>query len=334
MLRLAPPGYLRIAQARSFDAIYAGAEANVAITLASLGMPVDFVTRLPPNELGDACLNYLRQFGVGTSKIIRGGERLGIYFVEIGAGQRGNKVIYDRESSSFATLDKADLNWEENLSNAHWFHWTGITPSLCEGVAEACMDAVKEAKQIGLTVSCDLNYRSQLWKYCKKPEEIMTRLLQYVDVLIGNEEDAENFFGIKAPETNVEKGEVKAENYLSVAEELMDRFPNVRLVNLTLRGSISASHNTWSGVSYDGNNLYVAPTYDIVHIVDRVGAGDSFAGSLIYGLQTFKNDTRKALNFAVAASCLKHTIYGDSFIIRVEEIQRLMEGKTSGRISR
>jgi len=334
MLRLTPIGYMRIVQTRFFDALYAGAEANVAVTLASLGIPADFVTRLPRNDLGDACINYIRQFGVGTEKIIRGGERLGIYFLEMGAVQRGNKVIYDRADSSIAKVKPGMFDWEKIFSDACWFHWTGITPAISEGAAETCLEAVKKAKEMGLTVSCDLNYRSQLWKWGKTPEDVMSELVKYVDILMGNEEDAEKVFGVKAPEVDVTKGEVKAESYIPVAQQLMRRFPNIKLVNFTLRGSISASHNTWSGVSYDGKKLYIGPIYDITHIVDRVGAGDSFVGGLIYGLLTYKDDLQKALNFAVAASCLKHTVYGDSFISSIEEIERLMKGIVSGRISR
>jgi 2-dehydro-3-deoxygluconokinase len=334
MLRLMPPDQLRIVQTRSFDVIYAGAEANVAITLANLDIPTDFVTRLPRNDLGDACLNYIRQFGVGTEKIIRGEERLGVYFAETGAVQRGNKIIYDRADSAFATIEPEMFDWEKIFSDACWFHWTGITPAIGEGVAETCLEGVKKAKEMGLTVSCDLNYRSKLWKWGKTPEEVMMELVKNVDVLIGNEEDAEKTFGIKAPRVDVTKGEIEAESYMYVAQQLMKKFPNIRLVNFTLRGSISASHNTWSGISYDGKRLYIAPVYDITHIVDRIGAGDSFAGALIYGLLTHKDDLQNALNFAVAASCLKHTVYGDSFVIKLEEIEKIMKGIVSGRVSR
>lgn len=334
MLRLAPPEHLRFVQARSLNALYAGAEANVAITLASLGLPADFITRLPPNELGDACLYYLRQFGVGTKKIVRGGKRLGVYFVEMGAVQRGNKVIYDRDDSAFATIKPGIIDWEENFLDACWFHWTGITPALNKGTAEACFEASKKAKEMGLNVSCDLNYRSRLWKWGKNPAEIMSRLMQHVDILIANEEDAEKTFGIKAPEVDVAKGVIKARSYIYVAKRLMKKFPNIKLVNFTLRGSISASHNTWSGATYDGSRLYTSPYYDITHIVDRIGAGDSFAGGLIYGLQKYPDDLQTTLNFAVAASCLKHTVYGDSFVISLEEVEKLMRGEESGRISR
>jgi len=334
MLRLAPPGFLRITQARSFDAIYAGAEANVAIALANLGVPADFVTRLPANDLGDACINYLRQFGVGVDKIIRGGDRLGIYFVEIGAAQRPNKVIYDRANSSIATVTPGMFDWDKIFADAVWFHWTGITPALSQGAAETCLEAVKAAKKKGITVSCDLNYRAKLWKWGKTASEVMSELVKYVDILIGNEEDVEQVFGIKAPGVDVVKGEVRAEPYEYVGKEIMKKFPNVKLFGVSLRGSISASHNTWSGALYDGSTLYVGPTYDIIPIVDRVGGGDAFNAGLIYGLLKFKDDKQKALNFAVALSCLKHSIYGDSCLVRLDEVETLMKGITTGRIVR
>ncbi|MEM3464647.1 MAG: sugar kinase [Candidatus Bathyarchaeia archaeon] len=334
MLRLAPPGFLRIAQTRSFDAIYAGAEANVAITLANLGQPADFVTRLPPNDLGDACINYLRQFGVGTEKIVRGGERLGIYFLEIGAAQRANRVIYDRANSSFATASPKDFDWDKIFADACWFHWTGITPAVSENAANTCLEAVKKAKSMNLTVSCDLNYRAALWKWGKTAKEVMSQLAEFVDVMVANEEDAEKVFGIKPPEVDVVKGVVKAESYEYVAKKIMEMFPNIKTVAFTLRGSISATHNTWSGALYDGDKFYTAPTYDIDFIVDRVGAGDAFSGGLIYGLLNFGNDKQKALNFAVAVSCLKHSVYGDSCIVKLSEVENIMKGITSGRIVR
>ena len=334
MLRLAPPGFLRITQTRSFDAIYAGAEANVAITLANLGQPADFVTRLPPNDLGDACINYLRQFGVGTEKIVRGGERLGIYFLEIGAAQRANRVIYDRANSSFATASPKDFDWDKIFADACWFHWTGITPAVSENAANICLEAVKKAKSMNLTVSCDLNYRAALWKWGKTAKEVMSQLVEFVDVMVANEEDAEKVFGIKPPEVDVVKGVVKAESYEYVAKKIMEIFPSIKIVAFTLRGSISATHNTWSGALYDGDKFYVAPTYDIDFIVDRVGAGDAFSGGLIYGLLNFGNDKQKALNFAVAVSCLKHSVYGDSCIVKLSEVENIMKGITSGRIVR
>lgn len=334
MLRLSPPNFLRFVQARSFDAIYGGGEANVAIALANFGVPVDYVTRLPSNEVGDACLNYVRQFGVGMDKIVRGGERLGIYFLEVGAAQRGSKVIYDRANSAIATIKPGMVDWEKVFSDACWFHWTGITPAISQGAAEVCLEAAKKAKEMKLTVSCDLNYRSKLWKWGKTSTEVMTELVKHADIAIGNEEDADRVFGIKAPGVDVEKGEVEALRYLYVAKQLMEKFPNLRKVAITLRGSISATHNTWSGVLYDGKKFFTTETYDITDIVDRVGGGDSFAAGLIYGLLRFPDNLQRMLDFAVAASCLKHTVIGDSNIVSVDEVEKIMSGIVSGRVSR
>ncbi len=334
MLRLSTPGFMRFLQSRSFDAMYAGAGGNVAVAIANLGLPVDFVTRLPDNDLGDACISHLRQFGVGVDKIIRGGDRIGIYFAEIGAVHRPNKVIYDRGNSAFATIEPGMIDWDKVFSDARWFHWTGITPAVSRGAAETCFEAVKKAKEMGVTVSCDLNYRSKLWKWGRTPGDVMSELMKYVDISICNEEDVEKVFGIKAPGTDVTKGKVEAESYRFVAEKLMERFPNLRLEAITLRGSISASHNTWTGVLYDGKKLYKTATYDITHIVDRIGAGDCFSGGMIHSLLTHEGDYQRALDFAVAASCLKHTIPGDFAVIRMDEIERLMRGVVSGRIVR
>jgi len=334
MMRLSPPGHQRFTQARSFDITYGGGEANVAVSLALFGVPVEYVTRLPANDIGDACLNYIRQFGVGTSNVIRGGDRLGLYFAENGAVQRGGKVIYDRADSSLATIEHGMINWGKVLADARWFHCTGITPAISRGAAEACLEAVKAAEEAGLTVSVDLNYRAKLWKWGKSAREVMEDLVKYADVIIGNEEDAEKVFGIKPPGADVMAGKVEADKYLFVAERLREMFPNVTHTAITLRGSISASHNTWSGVLHDGNKMYSAPTYQITHIVDRVGAGDAFAAGLIYGLLTFGEDLQKALDFAVAASCLKHTIPGDMNFVTVEEVLAIAGGKTSGRVSR
>lgn len=334
MMRLSPPGFQRYVQARSFNVVYGGAEANVAVSLANFGVPVDYVTRLPENDLGDACLNYLRQFGVNADKIIRGGDRLGIYFNEMGAVQRGNKVIYDRANSAIAAIEPGMIDWTKVFSDAEWFHWTGITPALSQGAADVCLEAVKKAKEMGVKVSCDLNFRSKLWNYGKTAGEIMSGLVKHVDILIGNEEDADKVFGIKARGVDVTAGKVEAEKYRFVAEQLMKRFPNLEKVATTLRGSISASHNTWTGVLYDGKTLYTAPIYDITHIVDRTGGGDAFTAGLIYMLLTHGDDLQKALNFAVAASCLKHTIYGDFNMASIVEVEKLMKGVVSGRIQR
>jgi 2-dehydro-3-deoxygluconokinase len=334
MMRLSPPGYLRFGQTRSFDVIYGGGEANVAVSLANFGLPVDYVTRLPENDLGDACIQFLRQFDVGVDKIVRGGDRLGIYFLEMGAMQRGSKVIYDRANSAIATIKRGMIDWREVFADAGWFHWTGITPAISAGAASVCLEAVQIAKEMGLTVSCDLNYRKKLWRWGKQPGEVMPELVGYCDVAIGNEEDAEKVFGIKAPETDVTAGKVYADRYRRVCEELTKRFPHLRTVAVTLRGSISASHNTWSGVLWDEGRFYSGPLFDLTHIVDRVGAGDAFMGGLIYGLRRHAENPQRALDFAVAASCLKHSIFGDFNIVTVDEVERLMAGDVSGRVSR
>ena len=335
MLRLTPPGRLRFSQANSFDVIYGGGESNVAVSLANYGMPVEFVTRLPQNDIGDCAYMEMRKRGVGLEHVIRGGERLGIYFLEIGAVSRGSNVVYDRAHSGMSTIQAGMIDWEEAFKDAQWFHWTGITPALSQGAADACLEAIQTANRMGVTVSTDLNYRKKLWKYGKEPGEIMPALVEGCDVILGNEEDAEKHFGLHPEHVDVTQGgsdEGKA--YLSVLKQLMERIPRAKKVITTLRGSISASHNSWSGVLYDGNTLFEAPTYQITHIVDRVGGGDSFMAGLIYGLLTYPEDDQKALNFAVAASCLKHTIYGDANLSTVEEVEKLMGGDASGRVAR
>lgn len=335
MLRLAPPGQLRFSQANSFDVIYGGGESNVAVSLANYGLPVEFVTRLPANDLGECALMEMRKRNVGIQHILRGGERLGIYFLEIGAVSRGSKVVYDRAHSSMSTIQKGMVDWETVFAGAQWFHWTGITPAISQGAADACLEAIQVANKMGITVSTDLNYRKNLWKYGKEPGEVMPALVEGCDIILGNEEDAEKHFGLHPEGVDVTAGHsVDAKSYLSVLKQLMEMFPRAKKVITTLRGSISASHNTWSGVLYDGKKLYEAPTYDITHIVDRVGGGDSFMGGLIYGLVNYPNDNQKALNFAVAASCLKHTIYGDANLATVDEVKKLMGGDASGRVSR
>ncbi len=334
MLRLSPPGYQRFNQARSFDAVYGGGEANVAVSLANYGLPVDFVTRLPNNDLGEACISFLRQHGVGVEKILRGGERLGIYFLEMGSVQRGSKVIYDRANSAIATLEPGMIDWQAVFAGAGWFHWTGITPAISAGAAAACLEAARTAKAMGLTISCDLNYRKKLWGWGRSPEEVMPELVSYCDIAIGNEEDADKVFGIRAPHSDIVSGVVEADPYRSVCEQLAARFPQLQTIAVTLRGSISASHNTWSGVLWHGGNFYQGSKFDITHIVDRVGGGDAFVGGLIYGLNTFEQDHQRVLDFAVAASCLKHTIFGDFNLVTVAEVEKLMSGDASGRVSR
>jgi 2-dehydro-3-deoxygluconokinase len=334
MMRLSLPGFLRFSQASTFDVIYGGGEANVAVSLANFGEPVDYVTRLPKNDLGDACIQFLRRYGLGVDQIVRGGERLGIYFLEMGAVQRGSKVVYDRSQSAIATIERGMIDWERVFAGADWFHWTGITPAISAGTADVCLEAIQVAKRLGLTVSCDLNYRKNLWKWGKKAGEVMPELVSHCDIAIGNEEDADKVFGIKAPETDVTRGQVEADKYRHVCAGLAERFPTLQTIAITLRGSISANHNTWSGVLWQQGNFYIAPTFDITDIVDRVGGGDAFAGGLIYGLRTYPGDFQKALNFAVAASCLKHSIFGDFNLVTVDEVEKLMSGDASGRVSR
>ncbi|MFX1567449.1 MAG: PfkB family carbohydrate kinase [Promethearchaeota archaeon] len=334
MLRLSPPNFKRFIQAHSFDLIYGGGEANVAVSLANYGIPVDYITKLPNNEIGDACIQFLRQFGINTNNIVRGGNRLGIYFLEMGSSVRPSKVIYDRAYSAISEADSEDFDWDKIFDGASWFHWTGITPAISQNLANICHDAVKVAKEKKLTISCDLNYRSKLWKYGKSANEVMSELVKYSDIAIGNEEDADKVLDIKAPDTDVTSGDLKAENYRYVVEEIVKLYPNLKNVAITLRGSFSASHNTWSAVLYDGNNMYIGPQYEITPIVDRVGGGDSFMGGLIYGLIKYKHDLQTALNFAVAASCLKHTILGDFNLVSVDEVLKLMGGDISGRVSR
>ena len=334
MIRLSPPGFQRLAQARSFDVTYGGGEANVAIGLAHFGVPVDFVTRLPDNDLGSACLNFLRQFGVGTSKIVRGGDRLGIYFLETGAVQRGSKVIYDRSGSSIATIEPGMIDWTSVLSDASWLHMTGITPAISKSCADASLEAVRTARKMQLTVSIDLNYRAKLWKWGKPARDVMSELVKSTDIVIGNEEDAEKVFGIQAPGVDVVAGKVDSAKYRTVAETLKAQFPNLDKIAITVRGSLSASHNTWSGVLLDGSTFYTAPVYDITDIVDRVGSGDAFAGGLICGLLKYEGNPQTALNFATAAGCLKHTILGDASLVTVAEVETLMTGILSGRVAR
>ncbi len=333
MLRLSPPGYRRFVQARSFDVIYGGGESNVAVSLANYGLETEFVTRLPANDLGDSCQAFLRQYGVGVRHIVRGGERLGIYFLEMGSMQRGSKVIYDRANSSIAAIGRGMIDWKQVFADADWFHWTGITPAISAGSADVCLEAVQTAKSMGLTVSCDLNYRKKLWKWGKTQREVMPGLVKYTDIAIGNEEDADKALGIKAADADVIAGKVEAESYRIVCDEMARQYPNLKTIAITLRGSISASHNTWSGVLWQDGQFYAGPDFDITHIVDRVGGGDSFMGGLIYGLRTYDNP-QQALDFAVAASCLKHTIFGDFNLVTVAEVEKLMGGDASGRVSR
>lgn len=330
MLRLAPEGYYRFTQADKLGATYGGGEANVAVSLANYGMDAAFVTKLPEHEIGQSAVNSLRRFGVDTSRITRGGNRVGIYFLEKGASQRPSKVIYDRAASAIAEAKPEDFNWDEIFEGADWFHFTGITPALGGHLPEICLEAVKAAKAKGIKVSCDLNYRKKLWTKAEA-KETMTKLCQYVDVCIANEEDASDVFGIKATDTDVTTGKVNHQGYKSVAKQLADTF-GFEKVAITLRESISANDNGWSAMLYDGNEYYFSKKYNI-HIVDRVGGGDSFGGGLIYAcLQEYS--MQDTIEFAVAASCLKHTVEGDFNMVSVDEVKKLAEGDGSGRVQR
>jgi 2-dehydro-3-deoxygluconokinase len=334
MLRLATPGFLRFDQTDQFSATYGGGEANVAVSLANFGIDVDFITRLPNNDIGIACMKELRKQGVGVNQILWGGERLGIYFLETGAVSRGSKVVYDRSHSSVSDIKPGMIDWDAVFDGVAWFHWTGITPAISQGAADVCLEAIRIANKKDITVSCDLNYRKNLWKYGKTAGEVMNDLVAGCDVILGNEEDAEKVLGIKPQGIDVTSGHVEGDAYESVSKQIMTQFPRCKKVITTLRGSVNANNNSWSGVLWDGEKLFEAPTYQITHIVDRVGGGDSFMGGLIYGLITWPGDDQKALEFAVAASCLKHTIYGDFNRVTVDEVLKLMEGDGSGRVAR
>ena len=330
MLRLAPEGYLRFVQAEKYQATFGGGEANVAVSLANYGIDAAFVSKLPEHEIGQAAVNSLRKFGVDTSTVVRGGKRVGIYYLEKGASQRPSKVIYDRAASAIAEATAADFDWDSIFEGADWFHFTGITPALSKELADICLEACKVARKKGITVSCDLNYRNKLWTR-EEAREAMTKICEYVDVCISNEEDAKDVFGISAKDTDVTKGEMNYEAYKDVAKQLADRF-GFKKVAMTLRTSISASDNLWQGLLYDGSEYCMSKQYAI-RIVDRVGGGDSFGGGLIYACL---NDysTQDAIEFAVAASCLKHSIEGDFNCVGVDEVKKLANGDASGRVQR
>lgn len=330
MLRLAPEGYYRFVQAERYGATYGGGEANVAVSLANFGLEAGFVTKLPKHEIGQAGVNSLRRFGVDTSCIVRGGDRVGIYYLEKGASQRPSKVIYDRAGSSIATAAQEDFDWEKIFDGVEWFHFTGITPALGDNVAEICKEACKVAKNKGITISCDLNYRNKLWSK-QKAGEVMSELCRYVDVCIANEEDASDVFGIKAADTDVTTGKVNHEGYKDVAKQLAERF-GFSKVAITLRGSISANDNHWAAMLYDGKEFSFSKNY-LIHIVDRVGGGDSFGAGLIYACMN-EFGSQQTIEFAVAASCLKHTIEGDFNMVSVDEVMKLAGGDGSGRVQR
>lgn len=330
MLRLSTPGFQRILQASSFDATYGGSEANVAVSLAQFGLRSYFVTRIPANPVGQAAVAHLRRYGVDTSLIASGGQRLGIYFLETGASQRPSLVIYDRVNSAIANAKPEDFDWARIFDGVDWFHFTGITPAISDEVAAATLEACRQAKALGVTVSCDLNYRKKLWSQ-EKANKIMSGLMEHVDLVVANEEDAEKVFGIKAAVSDVTRGFLDQEGYRSVAFQLLKEF-SLKYVAITLRESYSASDNGWSGLFYDGEKFYHSRKYKI-SIVDRVGCGDSFAAGIIYALLQGWGG-QNAVEFAAAASCLKHTVTGDFHVVTLEEVLNLVGGDASGRVQR
>ncbi|MBB4079583.1 2-dehydro-3-deoxygluconokinase [Lewinella aquimaris] len=325
MMRLTTPRHQRFRQASNLEVEYGGGESNVAVSLANYGQQVRFVSRLPDNDLGECAIRSLRAAGIDTSYIVRGGKRLGIYFLETGAVQRPSKVIYDREDSSMATLSSGDIDWDRTFDKVSWFHWSGITPAVSASAAAVCLEACRAAAERGITISVDLNHRSKLWQYGKTPAEVMPELVELCDVIVGGSYEAERYFGIEVEDK---------EDFTPLAKALRQRFPKARHIVTTLRDSISASHNTYTALLWDGDTLHSSPTYELTHIVDRVGGGDSFMGGLIHGLIKWPNDLTYALRFAVAASALKHTIPGDVNLVTEGEVVELMEGDGSGRVRR
>ncbi len=330
MLRLAPENYLRFLQSEKYEATFGGAEANVAVSLANYGVNVSFVSKFPEHEIGQAAINSLRKFGVNTDCVVRGGERVGIYYCEKGASQRPSKVIYDRAYSSIAMANSSDFDWNKIFEGVDWFHFTGITPALSDNMSKICLDAVKAAKERNITVSCDLNFRKKLWSK-EKAGKVMSELCNYIDYCIANEEDAKDVFGIEADNTDIYGGKLDRNGYISVAKKLTERF-TFKGVAITLRESLSANDNNWSGMLYVDGNAYFSKKY-AMHIVDRVGGGDSFGGGLIYSLLN-NYEPQKAIEFAIAASCLKHSIEGDYNLVSVKEVETLAGGDASGRVQR
>lgn len=335
MVRLGAPGYLKLIQANQFDVSYAGAEANVAVSLANYGLEADFITCLPDNPVAERCIMDLRGHKVGVDHIQRSGKRIGILYIETGSNARPSKVYYDREDSSIANIAPGSIEWNEILKDANWFHWTGITPAISANAAAECMKAIKTANELGVIVSCDINYRCNLWKYGKNAAEVMPEMVAGSDIILGNEEDCEKVFGIKPKDFDASctNGNIDQNGFLSVCQQMMERFPRCRKMVVTLRGAINANHNTWGGVLYNGTELLVSKRYDITDIVDRVGGGDSFMGGLIFGLLKYQEDY-KALEFATAAGCLKHTLKGDYNWVTIDEVERLIGGDESGRVKR
>ena len=332
MLRLKAPGQERFFQSPMLEATFGGGEANVAVSLANYGLDTEFLTVLPDNAIADACIGELRRFGVGTGKVLRGDGRMGIYYAEGGANQLPSKVVYDRANSAIALAKPGDIDWDKALEGVGWFHITGITPAISENAMELSLEAVKAAREKKITVSCDLNFRKNLWKYGKKAPEVMCELAGYVDVAVGNEEDCQKSLGIQV-DVDVESGKLDLSRYQALSDAVLKQYPNMKMIAITLRESRSADVNGWSACLSDREDFYVSRKYEIRDIVDRVGGGDSFAGGLIYGLNTYAGK-QKALEFAVAASCLKHSIPGDFNRVGRSDVERLMRGDASGRVQR
>ena len=332
MLRLKAPGHERFFQSPSLEATFGGGEANVAVSLANYGMDAAFLTVLPKNDIAEACIRELRYFGVDTSRILRGEGRMGIYYLEGGANQLPSKVVYDRAYSAIALAKPDDIDWDKVFEGVAWFHITGITPAISETAMELSLESVAEAKKRGITVSCDLNYRKNLWKYGKAASEVMNKLAESVDVAIANEEDVQKSLGITA-DVDVESGALDREKYRVLGNKVLAAFPNMKLIAITLRESHSADHNGWAACLNDGEHFYVSKKYEIRDIIDRVGGGDSFAGGLIYGLNHY-TDRQQALEFAVAASCLKHSVIGDFNRVSVSDVEKLASGDGTGRVQR
>ena len=332
MLRLKSPGVERLFQSPSLEASFGGAEANVAVSLAQFGVPVSFVSAIPANPIGDACLGELRKFGVDTSRVRRQGSRLGIYFLEAGANQRPSKVVYDRSGSAMAAAKPGDVDWDVVLDGASWFHLTGVTPAISQSAADLAIDGARRAREKGITVSCDYNYRKNLWRYGKSAPDVMRELVRHVHVGIANEEDCQEALGIEL-DVDVASGSLATDRYRALAARMLEEFPNLDKQVITLRESHSADRNGWSAVLHNGKDFLVSRRYDITDIVDRVGAGDSFGAGLIYGLHAYGDDAR-ALEFAAAASCLKHSILGDFNRVSVSEVEALVAGEASGRVQR
>lgn len=330
LLRLSTERHLRFSQANAFTATYGGGEFNVAVSLANFGVKSSFVTRLPNNEIGKCALNEMRKLNVDPSHIIFGGDRLGIYFLETGAGTRGSNVVYDRANSAMATIEENSFDWETVLKGATWFHWSGITPAISQNAADECLNAIKAAHKLGITISSDLNYRSKLWNYGKQPSDIMPELLKYSNLILGDLDTA--FFMLGTTLVNPDYQNLNKTR--SEYDKLFKLCPNLKTVATTLRYSVSASHQRISGILYNNNNIYAAAIKEVTPVVDRVGSGDAFMGGLIYGLLEFKNDEQRALDFAVAACCLKHTISGDYNLVSVMEVEKMLGGESTGKVSR